>query len=94
MATHAIITVSDHNEQFHIYRHHDGQPENVLPEIDVALTKAWPLPRFEASEFTAACIAVMKQSSGGIYLVSNPNIPFVSYRYRVTARGNALQISY
>jgi hypothetical protein len=48
MSTRATITVTDGTESFHIYRHCDGYPEFVIPEITEALKYSWTFPRFEA----------------------------------------------
>lgn len=64
MSTRCTITVRDRkgdNESFSVYRHQDGYPEYVVPDLKQALSYAWPLPRFEADDFAAAIIAAFKK---------------------------------
>lgn len=71
MSTRATISVLDSHEKFDIYKHHDGYPEWVLPYIKEAIKFAWKLPRFEASDFAAALIRVMKTSGWSVYLTTD-----------------------
>jgi hypothetical protein len=73
MSTRAVITIRDDqpDSAFAIYRHHDGYPDTihgVLATLPQALAFAWPLPRFEASDFAAAIVAAWKQQGGGVYM--------------------------
>ncbi len=73
MSTRATLTVSDDQDSFDIYRHHDGYPQGVhgvVRGISDARKLAWSLPRFQADDFAAAVIATMKQGPGSIYLTS------------------------
>lgn len=69
MSTRCTISVIDSEDGFTIYRHSDGDPQAVLPDLYKALDHAWPFPRFEADEFAAAIVAAMKRGPGGIRLV-------------------------
>lgn len=40
MSTRATIKFSDKHESFYVYRHCDGYPEQVLPDIETVLGKA------------------------------------------------------
>ena len=76
MSTRATLTVKDAHDQFHIYRHHDGYPDGqhgVVHDINFAQNLAWELPRYEAEEFAAAVVAVMKQGPGSVYLTDDPD---------------------
>lgn len=68
MSTRCVITVIDNDERYAVYRHSDGDPSSVLPDLEGALPLAWALPRFEACEFAAAVVAAFKEGGGGIYL--------------------------
>jgi hypothetical protein len=72
MSTHAVITVSNAENTFRIFRHHDGYPHGphgVVTGLKKALADlAWPSPRFEADEAGAAIVASMKTKPGGIRL--------------------------
>ena len=74
MATRATITVADGNDSFDLYQHHDGYPDGphgLVRHIAMAGRMAWDLPRFEASDFAAAIIAVLKDRGGSTYLTKN-----------------------
>lgn len=70
MSTRATITVSDESSSFDICQHHDGYPEGphgLVRHIAMAGRFAWDLPRFEAADFAAAIIAVLKDRGGSTY---------------------------
>lgn len=74
MSTRATITVSDETDSFDIYQHHDGYPEGphgLVRHIAMAQRLAWDLPRFEAADFAAAIIAVLKDRGGSTYLTDD-----------------------
>ncbi len=72
MATRSTITVIDQDDAFHIYRHWDGYPSAVVPDLKKSLPYAWPLPRFEAGDIAAAIVCGMKSKRGGnIYLTQD-----------------------
>ena len=60
MSTRAVYTFRDARNDFHIYKHCDGYPSGAAEWIRLALDFAWDLPRFEASEFSAAFVAANK----------------------------------
>ena len=71
MSTRATITVSDDNDRFDIYQHHDGYPDGpngLVRQLAMAPRLAWELPRFEAADFTAAVVAILKDRGGSTYL--------------------------
>ena len=67
MGTRSIIVVHDKDEKkgHCIYRHWDGYPESIIPDLELALPYAWPLPRFEADEFAASIVAAWKKPGDG-----------------------------
>jgi hypothetical protein len=65
MSTRAVITFADDGQQFHVYKHGDGQPAEIGKALEATLPYAWPLPRYEATDFAAAFIAANKQKHGG-----------------------------
>jgi hypothetical protein len=73
MATRSNIIVEDAYSRIQIYRHWDGYPEAVIPQLIQALPFAWPLPRFEADDFAAAIVRAWKEEGGGhIRIDGNP----------------------
>lgn len=74
MSTRATITVADKHDSFDIYQHHDGYPDGphgLVRHIAMARRLAWDLPRFEAADFAAAIIAVLKDRGGSTYLTKD-----------------------
>lgn len=65
MSTRATYEFKDEYDSFTIYRHHDGYPEGAYQWIANARKFAWPLPRFEASDFAAAFCAGNATPGGG-----------------------------
>jgi hypothetical protein len=65
MATRCNVIVEDEYSRIQIYLHWDGYPKAVIADISQALGYAWPLPRFEASEFAAAIVRAWKDIGGG-----------------------------
>jgi len=93
MSTRATITVADERESFDLYQHHDGYPEGpngLVRHIAMARRLAWGLPRFEAADFSAAVIAVLKDRGGSTYLTKDAEgHTDRSYHYRIeTIREN------
>jgi hypothetical protein len=73
MATRSNIIVQDDYKRVQIYRHCDGYPEGIIPDLAMALQYAWELPRFEADDFAAAIVRAWKQEGGGnIYIDGSP----------------------
>ena len=73
MATRSNIIVQDEYSRIQVYRHWDGYPKAVIPELKEALEFAWPLPRFEADDFAAAIVRAWKNEGGGhIRIDGNP----------------------
>jgi hypothetical protein len=62
MSTRAMYTFrnADGSEEFHVYKHSDGYPTGAAEALVAALDYAWPLPRYEADEFSAAFVAANK----------------------------------
>lgn len=92
MSIRSIITVSDTQNTFHIYRHYDGEPSAVVPDIACALNRAWLLPRFEAADFGAALVSTMKRVAGDIYLSATGESELVAYRYEVASINGNLHV--
>lgn len=97
MSTRATLTISDIEDQFHIYRHHDGYPDTphgVIHDVREAMHKAWPLPRFEAADFGAALVAQMKHNRGSVYLTKDAKRHLDSeYHYDITADKNDILLT-
>src|SRR6266436_8888976 len=73
MSTRSNIIVEDQYGRVQVYRHYDGYPEGVIPELIKSLEFAWPLPRFEADDFAAAIVRAWKDEGGGnIRIDGNP----------------------
>jgi hypothetical protein len=73
MATRSNIIVQDEYNRIQLYRHWDGYPKAVIPELKTALEFAWKLPRFEADDFAAAIVRAWKDRGGGnIYIDGGP----------------------
>lgn len=76
MSTRATITVADQHDSFDLYQHHDGYPDGphgLVRHIAMARRLAWDLPRFEAGDFAAAIIAVLKDRGGSTFLTKDAN---------------------
>lgn len=72
MSTRGIYIFKDKDgSEFHVYKHHDNYPSAACEFLADALTKAWPLPRYEADEFACAFIAANKDSGGEVRLISH-----------------------
>ncbi len=88
MSTRATITVADDRDSFDIYQHHDGYPDGphgLVRHIAMARRLAWDLPRFEAADFAAAIIAVLKDRGGSTYLTKEAQAHGDrDFHYRVT----------
>ncbi len=87
MSTRATITVADERDSFHLYQHHDGYadgPHGLVRRIAMAQRLAWDLPRFEAPDFAAAIIAVLKDRGGSTYLAHDAEAHADrAYHYRI-----------
>jgi hypothetical protein len=92
MGTRAVFTFKDKHESFSVYQHYDSYPEYALEAIKDAKDYAWALPRFEASDFSAAFIAANKKPGGGnIYLTdTHENHSDLEYRYEIEDNDNKL----
>ena len=99
MGTHAIVTFKDADEEHSVFKHFDGYPSVLLKDLERAKKYAWPLPRFEANEFSAAFVVALKLETvksvdnagygndygGGVRLVGKDEIEHwdIDYRYFV-----------
>lgn len=96
MSTRATLTVSDQDDRFDIYRHHDGYPNGphgVIHDLKAATDKAWQSPRFEAGDFAAATVAQMKKSPGSVYLTEEAaRHSDRAFHYEVSFAENALRV--
>jgi hypothetical protein len=98
MSTRASYTFKDEDETFHVYKHHDGYPSGAVRWIEAAVSKAWELPRFEASDFGAAFIAANKKNGGGVRLMHSGEIKDVApsdieYRYEIEAKKGVIYVA-
>lgn len=88
MATRATITVADENDSFDIYQHYDGYPDGehgIVRRLANAPRMAWKLPRFEAMDFAAAVISVLKEGGSTTYLTKDANLHSDrAFHYKIT----------
>lgn len=89
MSTRCNIIVKDDQSAIQIYRQWDGYPESVISTMLRVLKFAWPLPRFQVSDFSAAIVAAWKSAGGNIYIDGTPNgfkdlHPDVDYVYVIS----------
>jgi galactose-1-phosphate uridylyltransferase len=76
MSTRCNVIVRDKHNAIQLYRHWDGYPEAIIPDLKVALIFAWTLPRMEASDYAAAIVKSWKGEKGGhIYIDGDACIP-------------------
>lgn len=69
MSTRCNVVIRDgYGRAMQLYRHADGYPESVIPDLKDVLPFAWDLPRFEADDFSAAIVRAWKQHGGQIYI--------------------------
>lgn len=99
MSTRAVYTFKDQDQTIHVYKHHDGYPTGAAQWIAAALPHAWPLPRFEANEFSAAFVAGNKGGNGGgVRLIQSGDVREVApgdieYRYEISqGKDGALRV--
>lgn len=94
MSTRATYRFFDDRQSFTIYKHFDGYPEGGLRWIEKAKEKAWPLDRFEASDFGAAFVAANKDGAGNVYLTEgHDSHGDTQYTYDVTCCNGELVVS-
>lgn len=94
MSTRAVYTFKDSQDEYHVYKHHDGYPSGAAVAITNALKYAWQLPRFEACEFGAAFIAGNKAEGGGVYLTHHyKDHGDLEYRYEITCIDKELNVT-
>ncbi len=93
MSTQAVITFKDEHEEFHVFRHWDGYPSAVIPDLDELFrsNNVWELPRFEASEASAGMIAAFKKQPGG-YRITNASMG-KDYGYLVEVRDGVVRVT-
>lgn len=94
MGTPAEIVVRDSRNTFAIYTHWDGAPHGehgILNRLRGAFALAWPLPRFEANDFSAAIVASLKKRPGGTYLAV-PGQMDANYVYNVRHVGTEMGV--
>lgn len=110
MGTHAIVTFKDEDSEHSVFKHFDGYPRVLLKDIERAKKYAWPLPRFEANEFSAAFVVAIKMENvksvdnagynrdygGGVRLVGLEEIEnwVVDYKYLVECINGQLVVEY
>ena len=94
MGTRTVLTFKDKYNTFSVYQHYDGYPEYTLPAIKEAKEFAWDLPRFEASDFSAAYIAANKQKGGGnVYMTDiHESHSDLDYRYEIEKKNKNLLV--
>lgn len=60
MSTRAIYIFRGHDEQYTVYKHHDGYLSGAAECLTVARRLSWCAPRFEPDEAAAAFVAAAK----------------------------------
>ena len=97
MSTRATLSVFDKHDKFEIYRHHDGYPHGphgVIQDVKRAMTRAWPMPGFQAAEFSAALNATMKTGPSSIYLTHQADLHMDrQYHYEITLAEKQLHLT-
>jgi hypothetical protein len=106
MSTRALYTFKANpncawEQDWNVYKHHDGYPTGAAEALALALSKAWPLPRYESDEFATAFIAANKDNPGGIRMmpqgdpdeVSSKHCSDIEYRYEISMRNEKLYVS-
>ena len=69
MSTRCTIDFTDEYQTVTIYKHCDGYPEGehgIIALLQKAQEFAWPLPRFEADEYSAAFVVAAKAHAGNV----------------------------
>lgn len=99
MSTRCTLTIEGSNRgedsAIQVYRHWDGYPDAVIPDLNKVLAYAWPLPRFELDDFAAALIAAWKQPGGGnIYVDPRSDLSHdnIDYAYTITHDGKSKHV--
>lgn len=90
MGTRATFIVTDEHDSLQLYCQYDGYPDYMMPKIAEALDYAWALPRFDAADFIAALVCVLKSKGGGnVYFQGDADgfkrIGWASYVYVIDA---------
>ena len=86
MSTRATFTFADQIDEVTVYKHHDGYPYGAAVSLmaTVQSGRAWPQPRWEASEFAAAFVAANKDKPGGIRILSAwDSAADIEWHYRI-----------
>lgn len=65
MGTRAVYFFKDSDAVYGVYKHYDGYPKGAVSHIEDAKAYAWPLPRWEADEFSSAFVTANKNKKGG-----------------------------
>ena len=93
MSTRSVITFKVADNTFHVYKHMDGYPDGILPDIEEAKKFAWELPRFDPADFAAAFIRATKETGGNVYFTQGPDYHGdLEYRYIVEFWGDELRV--
>ena len=88
----------DEYDSFTVYKHHDGYPKSkygAYGHIQKSITFAWPIPRFEACDFSAAFVAGNKSqaSGGGVYLTKDRySHADTQYHYVISLKNKTLYV--
>ena len=93
MSTRATYEFIDRYNSFTVYKHFDGYPSGALEWIEKALEYAWPLPRFEASEFAAAFVRANKSEAGNVYFSKGKDSHSdTEYHYIISCEENKIYV--
>jgi len=80
MSTRAIYIFKDKDEQYTVYKHHDGYPSGAEIVLSVARHLAWSGDRFEPDEAAASFAAAAKLSSS-LQLTDDNKLAFTGQEY-------------
>lgn len=92
MGTRAVYTFKDEFGDYHVYKHWDNYPKGAAGFIEKALSNAWELPRFEATDFGAAFISANKTKGGDLRL-SLGDDSGLDYKYTIYQKDNQLYVT-
>lgn len=94
MSTRACYIFKDEHGSHTVYVHSDGYPSWAWQYFRDTIKSglAWPLPRWEASEFSTAFVAVNKTRPGSVRLIDRWNRQAdIAYLYKLSmSKGNVL----
>ena len=96
MGTDALITVKDKEHKFFIHQSMDGYPDRVTEFLKKALKFSWGKGRYEAPDYAAALVAVLKIESGAgcVFLANNKRdwLEDAEYQYLIKMTDDEISV--